>query len=254
MLAGLFPAITVGDDPAAVTEDHEVVGIGMDAGMGHVHPDANHFVIFGNGGWIIPDDGYRWKETGQHNTLLVDGIGQKGEHAMWFRGKTPLPAKGEPTILTAESNPSYDFMAGEAEGAYRPEAGLRRYVRRLIYWKPSTLLVIDEIETDHPRNLELRLHPVEASGVRIDDLTPEGVSVNKGIVEGKDRDGKPFPQYTVSMRTTAAKWHHVMAISWPNEGKDATPVELQSSGDNLIFESAAHKLGFSWRTGKVSQE
>jgi hypothetical protein len=145
-------------------------------------------------------------------------------------------------------------MAGEAEGAYRPEAGLRHFVRRLIYWKPATLLVIDDIETDHPRNLELRLHPVETSAVRIDDLTPEGVSTNKGIIEGKDRDGKPFPQYTVSMRTSAAKWRHVMAISWPTEGKDATQVKMQSEGDNLIFESAGHKLRFSWRAGKVSQE
>ena len=46
-----------------------------DPGFGHVHPDANHFVIFGNGQWIIQDDGYRWKQTGQHNTLLVDGYG-----------------------------------------------------------------------------------------------------------------------------------------------------------------------------------
>ncbi len=226
-------------------------GLTFDAGMGHVHPDANHFVVFGNGQWIIQDDGYRWKETGQHNTLLVDGFGQKGEHQMWFRIKPPLPLKGEPAILAAESNAAFDLITGEAAGAYEPEAGLRRYVRRLIFWKPAALLVIDDIETDRPRKLELRLHPVETSGVRIDDLTPEGVSTDKGIVEGKDRDGKPFPQYTVRMQTNAAKWRHVMAISWPEEGKTPAQVKMKSAGDDLTFEFADHQLGFSWATGKV---
>ena len=234
--------------------DEITKGFTYDPGMAHVHPDANHFVVFGNGAWIIPDDGYRWKETGQHNTLLVDDLGQIGEHQKWLRRNPPLLAKGEPTILAAEAHPAFDFIAGEAEGAYRPEAGLRRYVRRLIFWKPSTLLVIDDIATDHPRDLELRLHPVESSGVRIDDLTPEGVSISKGIVEGKDRDGKPFPQYTVSMRTNSAKWRHVMAISWPNNGKEGALVKMQSVDENLSFESAGHKLGFSWQTGKVNPE
>ena len=47
-----------------------------DPGGGHVHPDANHFVLFGGGQWLIRDDGYHPKWTGQHNTLLVNGRGQ----------------------------------------------------------------------------------------------------------------------------------------------------------------------------------
>ena len=229
-------------------------GFTFDPGFGHVHPDANHFVVFGNGQWIIQDDGYRWKQTGQHNTLLVDGFGQKGEGQMWFRPKPPLPAKGEPVILAAESNATFDFMAGEASGAYVPEAGLRRYIRRLVYWKPATLLVIDDIETDRPRNLELRLHPVEKSGVRIDDLTPEGVAIEKGVIEGKDRDANPFPQYTVSMKTNAAEWRHVMAISWPQAGAEAAQIKMTSKGGHLYFESAGRKkLDFSWATGKIME-
>jgi hypothetical protein len=227
-------------------------GFTFDPGFGHVHPDANHFVVFGNGQWIIQDDGYRWKETGQHNTLLVDGLGQKGEGQMWFRPKPPLPLEGEPTILAAESHPQYDFMAGEAEGAYQPEAGLRRYVRWLIFWKPATLLVIDDIATDRPRDLELRLHPEEKAGVRIDDLTPEGVSMEKGVIEGKDRDGAPFPQYTVRMRIHAAQWRHVVAISWPEQGREAAQVKMTQQEDLLAFEAAGHKIAFSFRTGKVA--
>jgi hypothetical protein len=221
-----------------------------DPGFGHVHPDANHFVIFGNGQWIIQDDGYRWKETGQHNTLLVDGFGQKGEHQMWFRPKPPLPLEGEPSILAAESNPKFDFIAGDATGAYESEAGLRRYVRRLIFWKPATLLVIDDIETDRERNLELRLHPVETAKVRVDDLTPDGVTSDKGVIEGKDRDGKPFPQHTVRMTTHAAKWRHVTAISWPEQGAEPPGVKMKKDGDVLIFSSGGREVKFSWGAGR----
>ena len=64
-----------------------------DPGSGHVHPDANHFVLFGAGEWLIRDDGYRAKWTGQHNTLLVDGRGQMGEGKQWLTPPKPWPPK-----------------------------------------------------------------------------------------------------------------------------------------------------------------
>ncbi len=70
-----------------------------DPGGGHVHPDANHLVIFGAGQWLLRDDGYRWKWTGQHNTLLVDGHGQLGEGHQWFNGTEPLAVKAQPRVL-----------------------------------------------------------------------------------------------------------------------------------------------------------
>jgi hypothetical protein len=219
---------------------HEEVkrGFVKDPGFGHVHPDANHFVIFGNGQWLIQDDGYRWKETGQHNTLLVDGLGQMGEHQMWFRRKTPLPLEGEPTILSVKAGSEDDLMVGDATGAYVAEAGLRRYVRRLVYWKPSTVLVLDDIETDRPRALELRFHPVEKSGVRIEDLTPQNAVMEKLVIEGKDRDGGPFPQYTVRITTQAARWQHVTAISWGEGG----PVKMRREGGQMVFEESGRRL------------
>ncbi len=70
-----------------------------DPGGGHVHPDANHFVLFGAGQWLVRDDGYRAKWTGQHNTLLIDGRGQLGEGQQWFEGSQPLAVKARPRVL-----------------------------------------------------------------------------------------------------------------------------------------------------------
>jgi hypothetical protein len=196
-------------------------GGAKDPGVGHVHPDANHFVIFGGGQWIIEDDGYRWKQTGQHNTLLLDGLGQTGEGAMWFRRKPVIPGQ-EARIVEVRSTPEYDIIAGDASAAYLPEAGLQRYLRRLVFWKAaSAVLVFDDIQVDRVRDLELRFHPVqdayESGKVRIDDLTPEGAEIAKGFVEGKDREGKPWPQYTVRVLRKSDRWQHVTAISWGSE-------------------------------------
>ena len=130
-----------------------------DAGGGHVHPDANHFVLFGAGEWLVRDDGYRSKWTGQHNTLLVDGQGQLGEGKEWFDGTQPLAVKACPRIVRVSSSADVDQMTGDAAAAYPPGLGLRRHLRHLVFLKPDVLLVCDEVRTDKPRRLELRFHP-----------------------------------------------------------------------------------------------
>lgn len=145
-----------------------------DAGGEHTHPDANHFVLFGDGEFLIRDDGYRYKSTDLHNTLLIDGKGQIGENAgggsgvvygrptqrgMWFAAIEQIHAKAHPRITTAQSSAAFDYIVGDATQAYPAESGVRRFVRQLIFLKPNVLIVADDVEADHPRSLELRFHP-----------------------------------------------------------------------------------------------
>ena len=124
-------------------------------------------------------------------------------------------------------------------------------MRRILFWKPATPIVIEDIETDAPRNLELRFHPPEKSTVRIDDLTPEGVTLDRSVIEGKDREGNPFPQYTVRMTANRAKWRHAVAISWPHEGADPAEVRLEAKGDQWRFQSGGHTATFDWKNGRL---
>ena len=78
-------------------------------------------MLFGGGEWLVRDDGYQPKWTGQHNTLLVDGRGQLGEGAEWFHGSEPLAAKARPKVLRAVSTAALDHIAGDATEAY-PQA------------------------------------------------------------------------------------------------------------------------------------
>jgi hypothetical protein len=145
-----------------------------DAGGAHVHPDANHFVLFGDGEWLIRDDGYRMKGSVNHNTLLVEGKGQMGENSrgsshevygapippgMWFAADNEIRAKAHPRITAAQSTPAFDYMVGDATEAYPSELGLRRFVRQIVFLKPDVVIVADDVETDRPRSVELRFHP-----------------------------------------------------------------------------------------------
>ena len=146
----------------------------FDAGGVHTHPDADHFVLFGDGEWLIRDDGYRPKATNMHNTLLIDGKGQIGENGapdghvvygrpsergQWFAAIEQIKGKVHPRITTATSTPGMDYVVGDATQAYAPETGLRKYVRQFIFLKPNVLIVADDLETDRPHSLELRFHP-----------------------------------------------------------------------------------------------
>jgi hypothetical protein len=200
-----------------------------DAGSGHVHPDVNHFVLFANGEWLLRDDGYAWKQTNHHNTLLVDGVGQIGEGSQWYNGMDAIRAKARPRVLYALSGPVITEIIGDATSMYPRASGVRRYVRRLLFYKPDVLIVVDEIETDTPRHLELRFHPefpcvldehgsLIARGrktiMRIDLLTPDDARIRFGPTAGKDRDGKPMLLHTVQVETTRSKWQNIMVFSW----------------------------------------
>jgi len=232
-----------------------------DPGSGHVHPDTNHFVLFGNGEWLIRDDGYRWKVTDQHNTLLVDGKGQLGEGAMWFRGSAPLAVKARPRILMASSTPELDHLAGDATEAYPRDSGLRRFVRHLLFLKPDVLIVADEIEAEEPHNFELRFHPEypasqdddgahlsrgKKAALRLEPLTVEEVQVTAAEMPAKDRDGKQTSLFTVRLEARKARWRNAVALSWSLVEDTPVRVILERDGDRWLFKAGSRSVVLDW--------
>lgn len=239
-----------------------------DPGGGHVHPDANHFVLFGAGEWLIRDDGYRAKWTGQHNTLLVDGQGQVGEGKEWFDGSAALAAHATARIVTAESTPALDHLAGDATAAYPAALGLQRYVRHLLFLKPNVLIVADDIQLDRQRPLELRFHP-ESTGaardgaayimtgkqsvLRVQPLTTDGVTVAAGDVSGQGREGeKAFSMFTIRLSAEQAHWRNAVAFSWSKSGQNPAPVTLQQNNDQWTFSTGKRAATLDWQSGRVS--
>ena len=225
-------------------------------GLGHVHPDANHFVIFGCGEWLLRDDGYAWKDTGQHNTLLVDGKGQIGEGSAWFNSAA-LNAGAIPRVIAATSSAAVDRISGDAAAIYPAAAGLKHYVRSLYFLKPDVLIVADDIETSEPRRLELRFHTESpcaksqdgtflARGpkalLRIELFTPDGVESTAAPIDGRDRNGKPMPMHTVRMQATRSTWKNIVAFSWSPVGAEPVRVTAEHTGAEWIFRAGERSV------------
>ncbi|MFA6546435.1 MAG: heparinase II/III family protein, partial [Limisphaerales bacterium] len=237
-----------------------------DPGGGHVHPDANHFVIFGSGEWLLRDDGYRGKWTGQHNTLLVGGQGQLGEGKMWFDGSQALRLKSRPRVLRADSTAEFDHIVGDATEAYPRTLGLRRCVRHLIFLKPDVLIVGDDIALDQPHDLELRFHPESSSTVRdgraflfqtkrstlrIDPLTPDHVALSAEDVAAADRHGgQTDKMFTVRMSANTKAWRNVVALSWAAAGRQPKKVSIESKGDAWQLSAGGRSVKLDWSAEK----
>jgi len=235
-----------------------------DPGGGHVHPDANHFVLFGAGEWLIRDDGYRAKWSGQHNTLLIDNRGQLGEGKMWFDPTEALRAKARPKILLAKSGKDIDEMIGDATEAYPRALGLRRYVRHIYFVKPDVLLVCDDIALDQARQLELRFHPesrlasrsdqgflfeTKQSALRVEPLTPDGTVISAEDVNAADRHGADTDKmFTIRLHRTAKEWRNAVALSWCKAGQQPKKITLDIKDDVWKFSAAGRTIDLNWTT------
>jgi len=246
---------------------HDAMGkFSYDPGGGHVHPDANHFVLFGGGQWLIRDDGYHPKWTAQHNTLLVNGRGQLGEGAEWFNGGQVLALKANPRVLRVISTSTIDQITGDAAEAYPPDLGLRRFVRHLIFVKPDVLIVADDILLDKEASLELRFHPEReavrqgnfflATGkratLRLEPLAAEGIQITGEPVPLPGRhDQEKTSMYTIRLSTRRSMWRNAVALSWSAAGTEPTKVALRAEVRRWTFVVGERKLVLDWDTGKV---
>ena len=240
-----------------------------DPGGGHVHPDANHFVLFGAGEWLIRDDGYRSKWTGQHNTLLIDGKGQLGEGKQWFQGSEPLAVKARPRILRATSTPALDHVTGNATEAYPAELGLRRFHRHLLFFKPDVLIVADDVLVDRPGQLELRFHPEselrrrdndafvfsgKSACLRLEPLTTEGTAVEAAELPIEGRHGEDGQtMLTVRLTRKASRWRNVVALSWAKSEQAAATVKVDVQADTTVVRIGNKAALLNWTTGDVQQ-
>jgi hypothetical protein len=246
---------------------HKAVGdFSYDPGGGHVHPDVGHFVLFGKGQWLIRDDGYQDKWTDQHNTLLIDGVGQLGEGHMWFDGTQCLSAKARPRIVRASSSEELDHIAGDVTAAYPKRAGLERFVRHLLFVKPDVLIVVDDIAVDRSRDLELRLH-TESSDCKQDNggylvtggpavlriglLTPENVKTAAANLPARGSHARDTKLFTIRFTNHDAHWQNAMALSWTAAGQEAKRVSLAQDGRTWTFSIAGRRLVFDREKGQA---
>jgi hypothetical protein len=150
-----------------------------------------------------------------------------------------------------------DEISGDATVMYPPEAGLKRYIRRLYFLKPDVLIVVDDIEVDEPRRLELRFHseyPCEKgkdgsflargpkASLRIEAFTKDGVEATAGEVDGRDKAGRPMPMHTVRLEARRSTWTNVAAFSWSSNGAEPVRLTRERAGKEWIFRAGERSV------------
>ena len=132
----------------------------------HSHADQNSFSIIAYGKPLVLDSGYYiahadrhatgwYVQTKAHNTILVDGMGQKVSK----KGKLGTGSfEGYGTIEKFFSSRDYDYAVGNATNAYVDEAGLKKFKRHVLFLRPDIYVIFDELEADHEATWEWLLH------------------------------------------------------------------------------------------------
>jgi len=85
-------------------------------------------------------------QTKSTNCITVNGKGQRA-HSAASAGR----------ILDFQTSAAFDYVAGEASGAYG-EKLLRQFTRRVLFIKPDVVLIFDTLRTPQPATFEWLLH------------------------------------------------------------------------------------------------
>jgi len=123
----------------------------------HAHADQNSFNILFGGKRVFSNSGYYigygdahfkgwYIHSRGHNTVLIDGKGQL----------TGTP-NGYGQVIRYLHDDQITYCLGDASNAYG-DAGLTRFRRHLAFLRPSTVVIYDELEADHPARWSWLLH------------------------------------------------------------------------------------------------
>ena len=144
------------------------------------------------------------------------------------RRRELLAFKAQPTILQVQSTPSLDRWTGDATAAYAQDLGLKKLVRHVLFVKPDTLIVADEIQANREVELELRFHPEtepaphgnaflsrgKQASVLLQPLTNDGVQVSLDSVQSAARSGHGSSRMAVvRLLARRSSWRNAVALS-----------------------------------------
>ena len=114
--------------------------------LGHVHPDAGHFVIYDDGEYIVRNTGYVKRQSKYHNVALIGGNGLWGDKSGYF-SPWPLTPTRYPSITSISAEEGVETIVSDMSASYQDAAAVKTYTRKFIWFKTKDVVVIvDDIE------------------------------------------------------------------------------------------------------------
>jgi len=101
--------------------------------MGHIHVLANAFNLFAGGNYLATGPGYGMSQSQDESTLTIQGYDQRRE-PNW-----------DARLVGQDFGEDYAYVAGEAAECYPPRAGVKRWVRHVVWLEPDVFVIGDEL-------------------------------------------------------------------------------------------------------------
>ncbi|NGZ86468.1 DUF4962 domain-containing protein [Duganella aceris] len=149
---------------AGPPEGHHVAGLlakmpDWHLEMGHSHPDAGSFMLYGGGSYLTGPMGYAGIPSSKlSNTLLIDGQGQANEGGGHdaFRGY-PYARLDSIRFTSVTLGVDHADIVADLTGAYRPELGVERLERRFSFARGGWTTT-DRLRASKPVVLTAQVH------------------------------------------------------------------------------------------------
>ncbi|WP_309380837.1 heparinase II/III domain-containing protein [Cerasicoccus frondis] len=226
--------------------------------LGHAHPDAGSFLIFAEGVFLANDTGYTGaKESADHNTILVDGIGQHEGGAAWttFRGK-PYSEYNKIHMTDVWTAPRVAASTAIFQAAYKDSLEMTKMHRRLLMLEGRYVVILDQLESNLPHAYQWRLHTdraaEEISDSRFVMKNYPGKLVIESLVDVEARIAPTIvetdPKPTRS-RTQQRGYHLELASPKQNNFEFFTALGIQGKDDEAddfkVNRGPGHRLDMS---------
>jgi hypothetical protein len=261
--------------------------------VAHDHPDANSFIILGDGEYLAETDGYceePGKLSSSVNTILISGLGQvadgRPEGDVWQQ-----PGNGDMTkqgVITAYKDAGDVVLTeGEAAGSYiaytdaktkRSRPAIDRFRRTFIWVKGGYILVFDDVRSPEPVEITwllqgAKLEPVDEANGRYrlakgqaqcgfqlvsDAPLKSRIAVSTANDHSKLLD---WQQLQASAEGAAARfacvvdpWHKGVKVTLTPDGPDKATIQVSEPGIADTWEWQAARSEFEAATWHGSRQ
>lgn len=140
----------------------------------HGYESNNAFLLYAYGEPLFIRTGRRDSYGSDHHRNWMWST--RSVNSITVGGQDQIPhsaaAKGE--IVAFETSDDFDYVAGEAGGAY-PDGLVDQFTRHILFVKPHLIIIVDELATPEPQTFEWWLHAEEE--MRIDGQHDIGLEI-----------------------------------------------------------------------------
>lgn len=228
--------------------DSSCEATGCQLNIDHDHLDTNGFYLYQAGAWLAPETiGVGKRATSYHNTILIDGEGQFSPTTAYDSPDNFAASDGKFEITS--SLPDFDYLLADATRRYKNISGIQQVKRQVLYLRPSTFILLDDVEASDPHRYEWVSHfgkkaSVEGNWIRgdagSDKLLGIAVVAPESFTNTLGNDGQPYVRIQPAQDSAKVRFIHLLypttAAQW-NSKPTITLLENHSNWSALRVEA-----------------